>query len=185
MYNRIETDRLILQLLDKTSADLVLDFLNENKEDFLQYEAAKQEMYFTKIYQEYIIENEYNAALQKKYLRYYIFRKADASRQKIIGTVSFGQIKPYPYSSAILGYKIAVDSKRQGYGTEAVRAAVREAFSYLGIHRIEAYVMEQNLPSIKLLEKCGFQWEGTCRNNLSVCGEWKTHLLYARLAEEK
>ena len=58
MYKTIETERLVLKILDKKSADLVLEFLKENKEDFSRYEADKQEMYFTKFYQEYIIQCE-------------------------------------------------------------------------------------------------------------------------------
>lgn len=181
MYKTIETERLILKILDKKSADLVLEFLKENREDFSKYEAKKQEMYFTKFYQEYIIQCEYDATMKKGYLRYYLFEKFDLGH--IIGTVSVGQIRAYPYCSGIMGYKMAVRKKNMGYGTEAVKAVCHAAFSYLGLHRIEAYVMENNLPSIRLLEKCGFQKEGKCRKNLNVNGVWQDHLLYAKIKE--
>lgn len=180
MYNRIETERLVLKILDKNSADIVLEFLNENREDFTKYEGQKQEVYFTKFYQEYLIQNEYDAAMKKGYLRYYIFEKEESH---IVGTVSFAQIKSYPYCSGTLGYKMAVKKKNMGYGTEAVGAACEVAFCYLGLHRLEAYVMEENIPSVRLLEKCGFQKEGKCMKNLNINGEWRDHLLYAKIRE--
>lgn len=112
MYNTIETRRLVLKILDKKSADLVLEFLKENREDFSKYEAEKQEMYFTKFYQEYIIQCEYDATMKKGYLRYYLFEKSDLHH--IIGTVSVGQIRAYPYCSGIIGYKMAVNKKKYG-----------------------------------------------------------------------
>lgn len=181
MYKTIETKRLILKLLDKKSTDLVLEFLKENREDFSKYEADKQEMYFTKFYQEYIIQSEYDAAMKKGYLRYYIFEKSD--QRHIIGTVSVGQLRAYPYCSGIIGYKMAVHKKNMGYGTEAVKAACQAAFSWLGVHRLEAYVMEKNIPSIRILEKCGFEKEGKCIKNLKVNGAWQDHLLYAKIKE--
>lgn len=184
MYQRIETERLILKLLDKKSASLVLAFLEENRQDFTKYEAEKKEIYFTKYYQEYVVQNEYEAALKKAYLRYYLFEK-DSEDKQIIGTVSVGQIRAFPYSSGVLGYKMAVNKKNQGFGTEAVRAMCRSAAEYLGLHRLEAYALEDNYASIRLLEKCGFQQEGKCIRNLNVNGQWRDHYLYGKILQDE
>lgn len=182
-YRRIETKRLVLKLLDKESADLVLAFLQENRQDFTRYEAEKKEMYFTKYYQEYVIQNEYEAALKKVYLRYFLFEK-DFEDERIIGTVSVGQLRAFPYSSGVLGYKMAVDKKNQGYGTEAVHAMCKSASEYLGLHRLEAYTLEDNFPSMRLLEKCGFTQEGKCIRNLNVNGQWRDHYLYGKILSD-
>lgn len=181
IFHEIETDRLALRLLDKKGADKVLEFLKENREDFSKYEAYKQEIYFTKFYQEHILQNEYEAAMKKGYLRYYIFEKSEG--EHVIGTVSVGQLRSYPYCSGILGYKMAVRKKNQGYATEAVGAVCRAAYEYLGVHRLEAYVLEENRASVRVLEKCGFLQEGTCRKNLNINGIWRDHLLYAKINE--
>lgn len=57
MYKELYTDRLILRLLNKKWAEQVLDFLKENRDDFSKYEAEKPSAYFTKFYQEYILQN--------------------------------------------------------------------------------------------------------------------------------
>lgn len=182
MYQRIETERLILRVLDKTYVSQVLAFLEENRQDFSRYEAEKKEIYFTKYYQEYVIQNEYEASLKKIYLRYYLSEKG--SEERIIGTVSVGQLRAFPYCSGVLGYKMAVAKKNQGYATEAVQAVCRSAAEYLGLHRLEAYTLEDNLPSIRVLEKCGFRREGICRQNLNINGQWHDHCLYGRILED-
>lgn len=181
MYKELYTDRLILRLLNKKWSEQVLDFLKENRDDFLKYEAEKPSAYFTKFYQEYILQNEYEASMKKGYLRYYIFEKNEPD--SIIGTVSVGQIKGSPYCSGILGYKMAVRKKNLGYATEAVNTICQVAYEYLGLHRLEAFVQEENRASVRVLEKCGFLREGLCRKNLCVNGVWTDHLLYGKVME--
>ncbi len=184
MYDRIETERLVLTVLDKESAAKVTRFLTENRELFSQYEPEKKEVFYTTVYQEYVLDCEYRAMSEKKYVRYYAFRKEDISQKKVIGTVSFGQLRPFPYSSGIVGYKVAEEEQGKGYGTEMVAAAVEWAFPYFGLHRLEAYVLEDNYASARLLEKCGFTQEGFCRSNLKVNGKWRDHRLYAKLERD-
>ena len=83
-------------------------------------------------------------------------------------------------------HRIMVDKNQQGkgYGTEMVAAAVEWAFPYFGLHRLEAYVLEDNYASARLLEKCGFTQEGFCRSNLKVNGKWRDHRLYAKLERD-
>lgn len=47
----------------------------------------------------------------------------------------------------------------------------------------EANVMEDNKPSIRILEKLGFIYEGISNKILEVNGEWKDHLHYALINE--
>ena len=178
MWRQIETERLELKLLDKKGAGQVLDFLLENRDMIEKYEAKKQPLYYTKFYQESLIQTEYDAALKKAYLRYYIFEK---NREEVIGTVSVGQLRPYPYNSGVLGYKMAGRYMGRGYATEAVASMCEAAFGYLGLHRLEAYVLDENIPSIRVLDKNGFKKEGLCQKNLCVNGQWRDHFLFGKI----
>ncbi len=182
-YQNIETERLVLRFLNQTYAKQVLTFLEENKENYARYEAEKKPMYYTRIYQEYVLQNEYEASMKKSYLRYYIFEK-DSEEERVIGTVSVGQLRGYPYCNGVLGYKMAADKQNQGYGTEAVKAVCEVACSYLGLHRLEAYTMMDNVSSMRLLEKCGFIQEGRCIKNLKVDGLWQDHYLYGKILDK-
>ena len=175
-YKTIATERLILKILDKSYTSDVLHFLESNKNVFELYESAKSQFFYTHKFQEHIITTEYDATSRGQYLRYYFFLKENPN--EIIGTISFGNILPSPYISCNIGYKIAPKFHNKGYGSEAILAGINLAYSYLNIHRINAYVQETNIPSIRILEKCGFHLEGKCIKNLKVNGKWTDHLLY-------
>lgn len=179
-YQTITTDRLTLKVLDESFVIPLLNFLEGGRHIFEKYEAAKAPVYYTVPFQEYILKSEYEASKKKAYLRYYIFENENPD--KIIGTVSFGNLLPEPYLCCNLGYKISPSHTNKGYCTEAVTAAVNAAYAYLNIHRINAYVQENNLPSIRVLEKCGFMLEGKCIKNILVNGKWTDHLLYANIS---
>lgn len=173
----ITTDRLCLKILNEDYADIVASFLKKNKEFFEPYEAAKRPIYYTHLYQKNIVDQEYKASINKLYLRYYCFLKDDP--YSIIGTVSFGNITPYPFCTCNIGYKFDKDYTGYGYAKEALTAAIQVAFPYLNMHRINAYIMENNKPSIKLIEGLGFKYEGTCEKNICIQNKWESHRLYS------
>nr|WP_323748855.1 GNAT family protein [Chelatococcus asaccharovorans] len=65
-----------------------------------------------------------------------------------------------------------------------VRAALRFAFIDLGLQRVEAACLPNNMASIGLLEKAGFQREGYARRYLCIAGVWQDHLLFACLKDD-
>ena len=61
---------------------------------------------------------------------------------------------------AEIGYGIAEDYQGSGYATEAVSTIVDWALQQSCVSRIEAEAEEENIASIKVLEKCGFVRNG-------------------------
>ena len=183
MRESIETNRLVLRLLDDSYALAVARFLSYNKDYFAPYETTKVPIYYTEIYQRNILDKEYKASLNKQYLRYYVFEKDRPD--KVIGTVSFGSLTPYPYSSCIIGYRFHKNYTCRGYAKEALTAAIKVAFDELPIHRINAYIMENNIPSIKVIEALGFHYEGTCTDIIKIQDKWESHRLYALINPNK
>lgn len=91
-------------------------------------------------------------------------------------------------SARSLGYALGVDYWGQGYMTEAVRAVIRFGFEQMGLDLISATCYPDNAGSRRVLEKCGFQYEGTLhRAELLYNGEIKDHLHFylAHEAAEK
>jgi len=43
--------------------------------------------------------------------------------------------------------------------------------------------LPDNLASRRLLERCGFQYEGVAKAYLQIGGRWRDHVLYAALRE--
>ena len=54
-------------------------------------------------------------------------------------------------------------------------------FEQLHLHRIEAYVMKDNAPSIHLLMALNFEYEGICRKSIRICDTWEDHMLFSLL----
>jgi [ribosomal protein S5]-alanine N-acetyltransferase len=66
-----------------------------------------------------------------------------------------------------------------------VLAVIPHAFDVLRLHRIEAAAQPENIGSVRLLERCGFEREGLARRYLKINGEWQDHLLFALLADDR
>lgn len=82
--------------------------------------------------------------------------------QKLIGITNFGMVQREDLR-AEMGYTIARQYWGQGYATEAVRAVIQFGFERMGLVRIEAVVLPENLASSKVIRKAGMQFEGLLR----------------------
>jgi ribosomal-protein-alanine N-acetyltransferase len=72
----------------------------------------------------------------------------------------------------------------RGIASEAVKLVTTFGFEQLRLHRIEAYVSPDNVGSLRVLEKAGFQKEGLLKRFLFINGEWKDHYYYALLEDD-
>ena len=112
----------------------------------------------------------------------FLFRRED---EVLLGAITLDHIKRGPSQSATTGYWIGEPHKRQGYMREAIQAVVHHAFSTLDLSRIEAGCLEENKPSRRLLEKCGYKYEGVAQSYLQINGRWRNHVLYANLRADR
>lgn len=178
----LETPRLELRVLNDLYAPEVLQFLEQNRNIFEPVEAPKPIGFYTLNYQRESLRAEGQAFLQNRYIRYYVFCKNLPDR--IIGTVSFSSMIPFPYDSAVVGYKFDPAFQHKGYATEAITCACHALFSESNVHRIEAYVLPDNIPSQNLLERIGFEFEGISRSVINIHGSYKDHQRYALISEK-
>lgn len=105
----------------------------------------------------------------------FVFREGDDA---LVGGVTLSNIRRGVAQTASLGYWAGQKYAGNGYLTAAVRAVVRYAFEDLDLHRVEAACQPDNLPSRRVLEKCGFTHEGIAKAYLKINGAWRDHLLF-------
>jgi ribosomal-protein-alanine N-acetyltransferase len=86
--------------------------------------------------------------------------------------------------SGTIGYWIGEPHAHRGYMTAALRVLLPSLFGELNLHRVEAACIPSNMPSIRVLEKCGFSREGLARRYLCINGVWQDHLLFGLLHED-
>jgi len=84
---------------------------------------------------------------------------------------------------AEVGYGLRPEHWGRGLATEAVRPIVEHGLGRLGLHRIFGMVDPRNAASIQVLEKLGFQLEGTLRANGFARGRFWDHSVLAIVAE--
>ena len=143
MFHILESERLILQILRKENAPQVLAFYEDNKSVFEPWEPSRANNFYTSSYQRASLTAEYHLMQEGQLLRYWIFLKEQPD--KMIGTISFQNFLKGPYQSCTLGYKLDSNYQRMGYAKEGLQRAIAYLFDVKQIHRIEAYIMPNNI----------------------------------------
>lgn len=88
------------------------------------------------------------------------------------------------FHSASLTYCLTRAAWGQGYATEAARALLTWAYAALDLNRVQAEADTRNRPSGRVLEKLGFQLEGTLREDCVVDGDVSDSWVYGLLRRE-
>lgn len=98
---------------------------------------------------------------------------------ELVGVFNLSQIAMGVFCSAYLGYYGFRVTTRQGYMQEAMSLLLHHAFLALGLHRVEANVRPENVDSVRLVRRCGFEREGYSPHYLFLEGEWRDHERWA------
>ena len=100
------------------------------------------------------------------------------------GQITVGNLVRGSLCSAWVGYWVASRVTEGGVATASVALVVDHCFTSAGLHRLEATVRPENLPSLRVLEKLGFRQEGVFQRYLDVAGAWRDHLCFALTTED-
>lgn len=84
---------------------------------------------------------------------------------EIIGRIAFWQGNE-------IGFFFDPAKQGQGFASEALRAISRFGFDTLGFSSIEADVDPDNTPSLRLLERNGFERTGFAEKTFEIGGKW-------------
>jgi ribosomal-protein-alanine N-acetyltransferase len=102
----------------------------------------------------------------------------------IAGYFNVSQIVRGPFKSAYLGYAAVAAHAGHGYMTEGLELLLGEAFTGLGLHRLEANIQPGNVASLALVARAGFVREGYSERYLKIAGRWRDHERWAIRAEQ-
>jgi ribosomal-protein-alanine N-acetyltransferase len=103
---------------------------------------------------------------------------------RLAGQVTLDNVVRGALRSGYLGYWIDREVAGRGMASLAVALVCDHAFGEVGLHRVEADIRPENLPSQRLVERLNFRQEGLLRRYLDIDGDWRDHLAYALLAED-
>ena len=102
----------------------------------------------------------------------------------VIGSIGIFRQGNIHRQTAELGYYIAEEYWGKGIMTEAVKQICEYVFAKSDIIRIYAEPFAYNIASCRVLEKVGFQYEGTLRSNAVKNGKVIDMEMYSLLKEE-
>jgi ribosomal-protein-alanine N-acetyltransferase len=151
-FPELQTARLVLRQITASDAPALYAILSD--EQVTQYYDDDP---FTDISQ----AEEQISAWENGYNRKWMLRWGIAFKPggDLIGTCGFYGFHRLHLRAAI-GYELMKSHWRQGIMSEALDAILAFGFDQVGLNRIQAVVMPDNLASIRLLEKLGFRNEG-------------------------
>ncbi|HWT27268.1 MAG TPA: GNAT family N-acetyltransferase [Mobilitalea sp.] len=172
-----DTQRLTLKTLNKDAAPMILAFYDENKANFEPWEPKRSDNFYTLAYQKASLSAEYHQMTEGKLLRYWVFLKDYPD--EVIGSVCFQNFLMGPYLSCSIGYKFSNRFNHRGYAYESIQKGIEIMFEEYHLHRIEAFIMPNNLPSIRLIERLKFTHEGISYSFANINDEWSDHMRYA------
>ncbi|PIE11752.1 MAG: 30S ribosomal protein S5 alanine N-acetyltransferase [Rhodobacterales bacterium] len=112
----------------------------------------------------------------------FLIRRSD---ETLVGGITLDNIRRGPAQAGTTGYWTGQRHARQGYMREALLAVVHHAFHRLDLSRIESGCLPENAPSRRLLESCGYKYEGVAQSYLQINGRWRNHVLYANLRSDR
>lgn len=101
----------------------------------------------------------------------------------LVGFCNLSNIFRRDLQSAFMGFAAVEGFQGRGLMKEGLGLVLDDAFGRLGLHRVEANVQPDNLPSRRLVERLGFVREGFSEDYLKVGGQWRDHERWAIRAE--
>jgi [ribosomal protein S5]-alanine N-acetyltransferase len=96
-----------------------------------------------------------------------------------VSSVAYGSL-----SSASIGYWVAERFAGRNVTPTAVALATDHCFFTVGLHRMEICIRPENEPSLRVVEKLGFRYEGLRRRFIHINGDWRDHFCFALTVEE-
>lgn len=173
-FPELETDNLILREIMPEDTDAVYAIFSDDEVtryyDLITMRSRKEA--------EDLIDFFDQRFETESMIRWGITRKAD---DVVIGTCGYVLLHRH---RGEIGYDLRRSEWRKGIMTEAIDAIADFGFSHMGLQRVEALVMPENVASAKLLRKLGFSEEGTLRDYDQFKGAFHDMRCFSLLKQE-
>ena len=105
-------------------------------------------------------------------------------QDRIVGQLNVANIMHGSVSSAVIGYWVAADVAGKGIVTTSVGLVTDYLFNVVGLHRVEIAIRPENAPSLRVVAKLGFRYEGYKQRYIHINGAWRDHMIFALTREE-
>lgn len=165
----------MVELRVVTVADVseLTELLVLNREFLAPYEPRREDSYYDRAFQLKLVTAKLADYEQGSEVPFVIVDSGKIVGQLVIDRIEFG-----PFRSCDIGYWVAEKSCGKGVATEAVSQALDYVRDELGLTRVTAATLPDNIPSIRVLENNGFETIGLARSFMEIAGERRDHVLF-------
>lgn len=173
----IETERLILRRFEYADDDAMLkNWVADEKIQSLYSEPV----YSTKAEVKGLLDKYIGSYEREDYYRWAVIEKASG---ECIGQIAYFLVDSKNHFAEI-EYCIGSAFQCKGYATEATKAVIDYGFNEINLHKVQICTKTINAPSKRVIEKCGFTYEGTLRDYFYMNGEYVGRLYFSILRSE-
>jgi ribosomal-protein-alanine N-acetyltransferase len=176
---RLYGKNLILKILNVDDASDVLNYYIKNKEHLRRYEPIRDESFYSLEAQRQILVENYKQFLNGLGVCFGIYKD-----EKLIGKIQMSSIIFGVFKNGIVGYSMDKEYQGRGYMKETLKMLMEYAFDEMGLHRIEASTLVDNVRSQGVLRGCNFIELGLNKKYLFINGEWRDHITFYKIKEE-
>lgn len=173
----IETERLVLRRFEYSdSTSMLRNWIADEKIQSLYSEPTYEtEEAVTELLTKYITSYE-----KEDYYRWAII---DKGANECMGQIAYFLVDSKNHFAEI-EYCIGSAFQCRGYATEATKAVIKYGFEKMNLHKVQICTKTINIPSKRVIEKCGFTYEGTLRDYFYMNGEYVGRLYFSILRSE-
>lgn len=177
----LETERLRLSVLRKSEAQRITEYFVKNREFHRWFAQTHTDDYFTVSAQKKYLAYDCDSFLDGTLVPLWISLKGDPT---VIGRISFFNFAYGGMMSCACGYHLDKDYVGQGYMTEALKGSMAFLFDEYKMHRIEAFILPENEPSLNLVKRIGFHYEGRRISYMHINGKYRDHEAFYMLEDD-
>ncbi len=113
----------------------------------------------------------------------YMFAIELKDEKVFIGTIAVYLVN-WNNGTCHVGISIGPDFQGKSYGTDAMEVLLNFIFNYMNVNKVKLQVFAYNQRAIGSYEKCGFQLEGTFREELFRFGKYHDILVMGLLRKD-
>jgi ribosomal-protein-alanine N-acetyltransferase len=165
-----------LRILSLSDAGPLAAAYSRNAEHLAPWEPRRSAAFYTRAGQEAIVRSKLDQYAAGTELPWIVLHDRD-----VIGMITLTGIVRGPFLNANLGYWVDHAFTGKGIATSSVEAVLSMAGGELGLHRIQAATLLDNVASQAVLKRSGFKRIGMAPSYLHIAGEWQDHVLYQRI----
>lgn len=114
---------------------------------------------------------------------YYRWAIIDKVTKECIGQIAYFLVDSKNHFAEI-EYCIGSAFQCKGLATEATKAVIKYGFERMNLHKVQICTKTINKPSQRVIEKCGFIYEGTLRDYFFMDNQYVGRMYYSLLRSE-